>query len=83
MENKKPVVPGSRFSLASCSKPITAAAVLKLVDRGSLRLEDKVFVLLNYINPPPGAKVDPRIRDITVRQLLHHAGGLVRDSGPL
>lgn len=83
VENKKPVAPGSRFNLASCSKPITAAAVLRLVDRGYLRLEDRVFVLLNYINPPPGLKVDPRIREITVRQLLHHAGGLVREPGPL
>ena len=83
VENKKPVAPGSRFNLASCSKPITAAAVLKLVDRGSLRLEDKVFVLLNDIRPLPGVKVDPRIREITVRQLLHHAGGLVRGPGPL
>ncbi|HEY7152895.1 MAG TPA: serine hydrolase domain-containing protein [Gemmataceae bacterium] len=81
VENRKPVRPASRFNLASCSKPITAAAVLKLVDQGKLRLDDKVFARLSNVRAPRGAKVDPRIHDITVRQLLHHAGGLVRDRG--
>jgi N-acyl-D-amino-acid deacylase len=83
VENKKPVRPSSRFNLASCSKPITAAAVLKLVDQGKLRLDDKVFALLDNVKPSKRAKVDPRIRDITVRQMLHHASGLVRGHGPL
>ena len=83
VQNKRPVRPASRFNLASCSKPITAAAVLKLVDEGKVRLDDKVFALLDDLKPPEGAKVDPRIREITVRQMLHHAGGLVRGNGPL
>ena len=83
VENNRAVRQASRFNLASCSKPITAAAVLKLVDQGKLRLDDKVFVLLNDIKPLLRAKVDPRIREITIRQLLHHAGGLVRGHGPL
>lgn len=83
VENQKPVRPISRFNLASCTKPITAAAILKLVDQGKLRLDDKVFALLNDITPPPRAKVDPRYREITVRQLLHHAGGLPRGQGAL
>jgi N-acyl-D-amino-acid deacylase len=78
VENKRPMRPTSRFNLASCSKPITAAAILKLVDQGKLRLDDKVFALLDDIKPPPGARADPRLKEITVRQLLHHAGGLVR-----
>ena len=83
VENKKPVRPGSRFNLASCSKPITAAAVLKLVDQGKLRLDDKVFALLDDLRPPAGMKRDPRLRAITIRQMLHHASGLVRGHGPL
>jgi N-acyl-D-amino-acid deacylase len=83
VENKKPMRPAFRFNLASCTKPVTAAAVLKLVDQGKLRLDDRVFTLLADIKPPPGAKVDPRIREITVRQMLHHASGLARDHGPL
>jgi N-acyl-D-amino-acid deacylase len=83
VENSKPVRPTSRFNLASCSKSITAAAVLKLVDQSKLRLDDKVLALLDRLKPPTGVWVDPRIHAITVRQLLHHAGGLVRDHGPL
>ncbi len=77
VENKKPMRPTSRFNLASCSKPITAAAILKLVDQGKLRLDDKVFALLSDIKPPPGVTADPRLKEISVRHLLHHAGGLV------
>jgi N-acyl-D-amino-acid deacylase len=83
VENRKPVRPVTRFNLASCSKPLTGVAILKLVDQGKLRLDDKVFALLHHIKPPSGAQVDPRIREITVRQMLHHASGLARDHGPL
>jgi CubicO group peptidase (beta-lactamase class C family) len=83
LEDKKPVRPATRFNLASCSKPFTAAAVLKLVDQGKLRLDDKAFTLLDNLKPPSAVQVDPRIREITVRQLLHHAGGLVRDHSPI
>lgn len=81
VENKKPVRPSARFNIASCTKPITAAAILKLVDQGKLRLDDKVFTVLDDLKPPAGAKVDPRLREITVRQLLHHASGLGRGHG--
>lgn len=83
VENERSVRPISRFNLASCCKPITGAAVLRLVDEGKLRLDDKVFALLKSVKPLPGAKVDPRLGAITVRQLLHHAGGMARDHGSI
>ena len=83
LQNKKPVLPRSRFNLASCSKPITGAAILKLVDAGKLKLDDKVFRILSNVKPIPGEKIDPRLREITVRQLLHHASGLERDHGSI
>lgn len=59
----------SRFSIASVSKPFTAVAVLKLVERGKLRLEDR----LDYIFPElKGAAV----AGITVSQLLSHTSGI-------
>lgn len=70
-----PVTTSSLFRLASLSKPVTAAAVLKLTEAGSLDLEAKVFDILNDIVPPPGATVDPRLAQITVRDLLRHSGG--------
>jgi CubicO group peptidase (beta-lactamase class C family) len=75
------VQPDSLFRIASLSKPITAAAILKLAEEGKLNLEAKAFTILNDIQPTPGVSIDPRLRDITVRQLLHHAGGWNRDTG--
>jgi N-acyl-D-amino-acid deacylase len=70
-----PVEPGALFRLASVSKPVTAAAVLELVEQGKLNLDSKAFSYLTDLQPAPGATVDPRLADITVRQLLYHAGG--------
>jgi N-acyl-D-amino-acid deacylase len=63
------------MGVASLSKPITALAILRLVEEGKLRLDDPAFELLSHIIPPRGARVDPRIAKITVRQLLNHSGG--------
>ena len=54
------------------SKPITALAILLLVEKGKLKLDARVFDILKT-KPflPPGAKVDPRLKNITVRQRLH------------
>jgi N-acyl-D-amino-acid deacylase len=79
-ERKEPVQPTSLFRLASVSKPITAVAILTLVQSGKLDLETKAFPLLG-LKPflKPGAVEDLRINEITVRQLLHHTGGFDRD----
>jgi N-acyl-D-amino-acid deacylase len=68
----------SLFRIASLSKPITAVAALKLVEEGRLGLDDKAFRLLDDMKPPPGAFFDPRLTDITVRDLLRHSGGFDR-----
>jgi N-acyl-D-amino-acid deacylase len=70
----EPVRPDTLFGIASISKVITAAAVLKLVEQGKLALDDKAFKLLD-ITPAPGPRPDPRLQQITVRQLLNHSGG--------
>jgi CubicO group peptidase (beta-lactamase class C family) len=59
------------FRIASISKPFTAVAILKLVEQGKLRLDDKAFV-----DPAP----DPRLNAITIRQILHHTAGWDRDA---
>lgn len=74
-EANQPVQPESLFRIGSISKPITAAAILKLVEEGKLDLDAKAFRILDNIQPPPGAQVDPRIYDVTVRNLLQHSGG--------
>jgi WD40 repeat protein/serine/threonine protein kinase/CubicO group peptidase (beta-lactamase class C family) len=77
---KLPVASDTPFRLASLSKPITAAAIRKLIRDGKLKLDTKVFPLL-AIPVPPGQKVDPRWQDITVQHLLEHQGGWDR-AGP-
>ena len=77
-ERRRPARPDSLFRIASLSKPITAVVVLKLVEEGRLGLDDKVLRLLGDLKPPAGAYFDPRIGDITVRDLLRHSGGFDR-----
>jgi N-acyl-D-amino-acid deacylase len=69
------VQPDTRFGLASLSKPITAVAILKLVEQKKLTLEDQVFDILSDIQPAMGARVDPRLAKVTLRQCLNHTGG--------
>jgi N-acyl-D-amino-acid deacylase len=78
-ERKRPVEPASRFRIASLSKPITAAAVMQLVDRGKLKIEDRIAALLR-IEPhlEDGAAPDPRLQAVTLLQLLQHRAGFDR-----
>jgi N-acyl-D-amino-acid deacylase len=79
-EAKTPVRPQSLFRIASLSKPITATAVLQLVERGKLGLNDHPFAMLRLApHLEKGERVDPRLRKITVEQLLHHTAGFDRD----
>lgn len=71
--------PDALFRIASLSKPVTAAAVLKLVEQNRLSLDAQAFALLPDITPLPGVSVDPRLATITIRHLLEHAGGWDRD----
>lgn len=62
--------PTSLFRTASVTKPITAAAVLRLVQEGRLSLADRAAGLLGL-----GTAADPRLADVTVLRLLQHLGG--------
>jgi len=78
---KTPVLPTSLFRIASISKPITAVAILQLVQHGQLRLDEKVFDVLTIEPHFEGERreLDPRMAGITVLQLLRHTGGWDRD----
>jgi CubicO group peptidase (beta-lactamase class C family) len=75
VENKTPVQPDALFRIASVSKPITAVAIMKLVEEGKLKLDDRVAPFIAHLAPAPGATVDPRWEQITIRHLLNHTGG--------
>lgn len=74
---KTPVNPNDRFRFASLSKPITATAVMLLVEEGKLSLDDHIIQLLQELGPQKLS--DSRVNQITVRHLLEHRGGFDRD----
>lgn len=66
-----PVAPEHLFEIGSISKAFTAIAVLRLVRRGLLRLQDPVAEVLDHLPKPL------RDRDVTIERLLTHTAGLV------
>ncbi len=79
-EARQPVQPDSLFRIASLSKSLTAAAILKLIEDGRLRLDDKAFDKIGDLAPRPGGHVNPELRKITIHHLLQHSGGWDRDT---
>ena len=73
--------PDTLFRIASISKPITSAAILRLVDQGRLSLDDPVMKRLPHWVPSGSAAAtcDSRWNQITVRQVLQHRGGWDRE----
>lgn len=67
--------PDALFRIASVSKTFTAVTILKLVQEHRLRLDDKVFLILNDLQPIDGRKINPRIYNITVLNLLQMSSG--------
>ncbi|MDB5328961.1 MAG: penicillin-binding protein beta-lactamase class, partial [Phycisphaerales bacterium] len=81
VKKREAVEPDALFRIASVSKPFTSAAILQLQERGKLKLDDPAFGMLG-MQPhlEGGAKVDPRLMKVTIRQLLHHTGGFDREA---
>lgn len=72
----EPVQPDSLFRIASASKPVTAIAVMRLVESGRLSLDAPVFgSVLPEFPQRCSNGVDPRLQQITVKHLLIHASG--------
>jgi CubicO group peptidase (beta-lactamase class C family) len=77
-EKKAQVKPESLFRIASISKPFTAVAVLQLVEKGKIKLDQPAF---DFVAGElcRGKAADPRLEKITIQQLLQHTGGWDRD----
>ncbi len=63
------------FNAASQTKMVTATAIMQLVERSKLQLDDPVCNYVRWLCDYP----DKRVREITIRQLLSHSSGLIRD----
>lgn len=74
--------PYSKFRVASISKLITAAAIMKLQEQGRLSLNDKVFGTDGILDDPYFSEPkDKRVYGITVAHLLSHEGGWTQRYG--
>ncbi|MBW7839071.1 MAG: beta-lactamase family protein, partial [Chitinophagaceae bacterium] len=73
------VQPHSLFRIASCSKQITAIAIMKLLQEGKLSMSSKVFGPGGILEDAPvistSTITDTRVYDMTVQQLLEHTAG--------
>jgi D-alanyl-D-alanine carboxypeptidase len=68
----KPLTTSSRFRIASVSKVLLATLVMQLVEQRTLSLDGTLAH--QWTGTLEGS--DPRVRKITVRQLLQHTSGL-------
>lgn len=72
--------PTSRYRMMSVSKSITAAAILQLVEDGSLSLTDDVSTYVDAVTTYDGRTSSGILNGITIARLLTHTGGLSPNS---
>ena len=68
LENNVAATAESSYRMASVTKPMTAVAILKLVEQGKVDLDAEVQKYVPYFPRKP--------HPVTVRQLLGHIGGI-------
>jgi CubicO group peptidase (beta-lactamase class C family) len=96
IESGKPMAKDAIFRLASMTKPVTAVAVMMLVEQGKVRLNDPVSRYIpefkdtkvamprsgNRATSRPEVYLVPADREITIVDLLTHSAGLVTGTAP-
>ena len=66
----------SQFRIASVSKLITSAAIMKLIQDGKISMDKKVFGTNGVLGTTFGTQPYKQyVTDITISDLLHHNGG--------
>ena len=75
IEHNETLTTDHLFHVASHSKTFTATAVMQLQERGKLRIDDLITAHLPWL----AQHSDQRWRDVTLRQLLSHSAGVIRD----
>src|SRR5262245_50799821 len=73
LENKVPAKPESAYRLASITKPFVSVAILQLVEKGKIKLDEEIQTYVPYYAKQQWP--------VTVRQLLAHTGGGQYGSG--
>ena len=83
------------FRMASATKPVTAVAILMLIEEGKVGLSDPVSKYIPEfkgmkvaVEEGTGIKLEPARREVTIRDLLTHTSGLasggpgIKSAGP-
>jgi CubicO group peptidase (beta-lactamase class C family) len=70
-EQQRPLTPQTPVAIGSATKPITATAIMQLVEAGAVGLDEPVTRYLPWFTLD-----DPRAAGITVRQILSHTSGI-------
>jgi D-alanyl-D-alanine carboxypeptidase len=73
LEQQIPITPHHIFRIASHSKTFTATAIMQLMERGTLRLDDHLAEYIPWLRELDG------LAQVTIRQALNHSAGIVRD----
>ncbi|MEM1248854.1 MAG: serine hydrolase domain-containing protein [Acidobacteriota bacterium] len=73
VENQIPATPATPYSLASISKPITATALMTLVEEGKVDLDRPAN---DYLGEPGLVANVGDVADATVRRIANHTAGL-------
>lgn len=69
-ETKEPVLPETVFHCTSVSKLFTAIGIIKLVEKGKLKLSDHLADVLPYLSI-----ADERWANVTIEHMLTHTSG--------
>ncbi|SOE23847.1 CubicO group peptidase, beta-lactamase class C family [Spirosomataceae bacterium TFI 002] len=81
VEKKELVTPEHVFRIASCTKPYTGMAIMKLVELNALKLSDKVFGPGAILGTKYGTKAySHELKQITVSHLLQNVSGAFVDA---
>ena len=83
-QTNEKVTTESQFRIASVSKLITSAAVMKLLQEGKISMDQKVFGANSVLGTTYGTQPYKQyVTDITISDLLHHTiGGWGQDKDP-
>lgn len=75
VEKKVKMTSDHIFRIASHSKTFTATAIMQLQEQGKLRIDDYAADYLDWLKDHK----DARWQKVTIRQLLSHGAGVIRD----
>ncbi len=75
LENQVKLTSGRYFRIASHSKTFTATSLMQLQEQGKLRIDDSVVDYLPWLKEHK----DLRWQKVTLRQLMSHSAGVIRD----